>query len=49
MIEPLDFAVSAESATDNPYMDTAGAADPDRALEQYIKPVGHDSGAEEFR
>ena len=36
MVEPIDFAISAESAADNRYMNLAGTVDPDRALEQYI-------------
>jgi len=36
MVEPCDFAISAESALDNRYIDPARPADPDRALEQYI-------------
>jgi len=36
MIEPNDFAISAESARDNRYMQTGKPVDSDRALEQYI-------------
>jgi hypothetical protein len=36
MVEPLEFHVSAESATDNLYMNLSRQADADRALEQYI-------------
>jgi len=36
MVEPVNFRINEESARDNPYMDTATQADPDRALEQYI-------------
>lgn len=34
MVEPADFSVSTESATDNPYMNLTDAADAQRALEQ---------------
>lgn len=36
MVEPVNFRINAESATDNRYMDPAVQVDPDRALEQYI-------------
>jgi len=36
MVEPVNFRINEESAGDNPYMDTALQADPDRALEQYV-------------
>ena len=36
MVEPVNFRINAESATDNHYMDPAVKVDPDRALEQYI-------------
>jgi hypothetical protein len=39
MVEPLEFHVSAESATDNLYMNLSRQADTDRALEQYIRLV----------
>lgn len=39
MVEPLNFQVDKESATDNFYMDIALLADADRAMEQYINLV----------
>lgn len=39
MVEPLNFQVDKESATDNLYMDIARHADADRAMEQYINLV----------
>jgi hypothetical protein len=39
MVEPLEFGLSAESASDNFYMNLARHADSDRALEQYINLV----------
>ncbi len=36
MVEPLEFHLSAQSASDNLYMDIARKADADRAMEQYI-------------
>jgi len=39
MIEPLEFGVNAESASDNLYMNTGLHADADRALQQYIQLV----------
>lgn len=39
MVEPLDFQVNTESASDNLYMNVARQADSDRAMEQYIQLV----------
>jgi hypothetical protein len=39
MVEPLDFRINLESASDNAYMNLAGRADPDLALQQYIRLV----------
>jgi hypothetical protein len=36
MVMPEDFSVDAESATDNPYMDLATTANPERALAQAV-------------
>jgi len=36
MMEPVNFRLSPDSASDNEYMDLSAAVDPDRALEQYI-------------
>lgn len=36
MVEPINFALSEETARDNRYMDPGKSADPDRALEQYV-------------
>jgi hypothetical protein len=36
MVEPVNFALSEETALDNRYMDLSKPADPDRALEQYV-------------
>lgn len=37
MVEPVNFALSAETARDNRYMDPGKSADADRALEQYVQ------------
>lgn len=39
MVEPLDFQLLAESATDNHYMNLQHFVDSDRAMEQYIRLV----------
>ncbi|MSQ98172.1 MAG: amidinotransferase [Xanthomonadales bacterium] len=36
MVEPVNFRLSADSASDNSYMNIASGVDQDRALEQYI-------------